>query len=190
MPRRSIARAGSGTPNVSASAQARSAAAIASPYVPVRKCAEASCVWAATSVGPGVQLDKGRCLYCELDMAALAQYVRDLGELDQRPRFGLVLATGAEEVERLVERSRGLARAAGLEGGVRPAEEQLRPLRVVGRAELERAGEPRLRLGGVEAERPLPGEREKAAGRCGELFGLLGVAGGLGELECLQVVVG
>ena len=112
------------------------------------------------------------------------------GEQDQRPRFGLFLAAGAEEVERLVERGRGLARAAGLEDGVRPAEEQLRPLRIVGRAELERAGEPRLCLGGVEAERPLAREREEAPRRCGELFCLLGVAGRLGELERLQVVVG
>ena len=116
--------------------------------------------------------------------------MRDAGEQDQRPCFSLVLAAGAEEVERLVERGGRLARAAGLEGGVRPAEQQFRPLRIVGRAELERAGEPRLCLGGVEAERPLPGEREEAASRCSELVCLLRVAGGLGELECLQVVVG
>jgi hypothetical protein len=116
--------------------------------------------------------------------------VRDAGEQDQRPRFALFLFAGAEEVERLVERVRGLARAAGLEGGVCPTEQQFRPLTIVGRAELERAGEPRLCLGGVEAERALPGEREEAASRCNELVCLLRVASRVGELECLQVVVG
>ena len=114
----------------------------------------------------------------------------DAGEQDQRPCFGLRLAAGAEDGERLLERGCGLARPAGLVGGVRPADEQLRPLRIVGRGELERAGEPRFRLGGVEAERPLAGEREEAPRRHGELLRLLRVAGGLGQLERLQVVVG
>ena len=116
--------------------------------------------------------------------------MRDAGEQDQRPRCGLRLAAGAEDGECLVERGRGLARAAGLEGGVRPADEELGPLGIVGGRELERPGEPRFRLGGVEAERPLAGEREEAPRRQGELRRLLRVAGGLGELECLQVVVG
>src|SRR5204863_9839136 len=51
-------------------------------------------------------------------------------------------------------------------------------------------GEPRLCLGGIEAERPLTGEREEAPRRQGELRRLFRVAGGLGELECLQIMVG
>ena len=61
---------------------------------------------------------------------------------------------------------------------------------IVGRGELERSGEPRLGLGRIEAERALAGEREEAASRRGELLGLLRVAGGRGELERLQVVMG
>src|SRR4029453_10509168 len=48
----------------------------------------------------------------------------------------------------------------------------------------------RLRLGGVEAERPLPGECEEAPSLRGEFSCLFGVTGRLGKLECLQVVVG
>src|SRR4051812_33085958 len=105
-----------------------------------------------------------------------------MGEQDQRPRFALVLTTGAEEAERLVERGRGLARAAGLERGTRPGREQLRPLGIGGRAEPERGGEPRIGLDGVEAKRPPPGEREEPPRREGELRCLRGVAGRLSEL--------
>src|SRR5262249_50699507 len=99
-------------------------------------------------------------------------------------------AAGAEGGERLLERVFGLTWATGLEGCVRPADKKLRPLGIVGRVELERSGESRLRLGGVEAERPFAREREETPRRHGKLCGLLGVAGGLGELERLQVVVG
>ena len=117
------ARAGSGRPSVSASATARSAAAIASSV-----CAGEELRRGELRVG-GDERRAGRLLLeqvdglgGERDLSALAQYVRDAGEQDQRPRFGLLLAAGAEGDERLVERGRGLARAAGLEGGVRPAE--------------------------------------------------------------------
>src|SRR5215211_9047598 len=110
----------------------------------------------------------------------------DAGEQDQRPRFSLFLALGAEEVERLVERGCALAGAASLVDGVRPADKQVGPPRIIGRGELKRAGEPRLRLGGVKAERPLARKREEPPSRPAELVRLLRVAGGLDELECLQ----
>ena len=93
--------------------------------------------------------------------------------------------------ERLLECGRGFAViSAGLGGGVRPADEELGPFGIAGRGELEGAGEPHLRLGGIEAERALAGQREKTPRRRGELPRLLRGAGGLGELERLQVVVG
>src|SRR5207253_5545787 len=97
---------------------------------------------------------------------------------------------GAEEVERLVERGCGLAGAAGLVDGVRPADKQVGPPRIIGRGELERASEPRFRLGGVEAERPLAGEREEAPRRPGELLRQLRVTGGPRQLKRLKVVMG
>src|SRR6266542_6126738 len=63
--------------------------------------------------------------------------------------------------ECLLERLRRLAWAAGLEGSVGPADKEIGPLDSLGRGQLERLGEPRLRLDGIEAERPLAGEREE-----------------------------
>ena len=103
---------------------------------------------------------------------------------------GFRVVAGTEDDERLLERSRGLARTTSLKSSVGPASEQLGPPGIVGRGEVERAGEPRFCLGGVEAERALAGERKKAASGCGEVVCLLRVAGRLGELERLQVVVG
>ena len=79
---------------------------------------------------------------------------------------------------------------ASLVGGVCPAREEVRPPEILCRRQLERPSEPLLGLGGVEAERTLAGEREEAARRQGKLLRLLTVAGGLGELERLHVVVG
>jgi hypothetical protein len=102
----------------------------------------------------------------------------------------LRLAASTERGKCLLERLGRLAQAAGLEGSFRPADKEVGPLRVVGRAEPERPGEPRFGLRRIEAERPLTGQRKEAAsGRC-ELLGLLRLAGGLGKLERLQVVVG
>ena len=103
---------------------------------------------------------------------------------------GFGLAASTERGERLLERLGRLAQAPGLHGGIRPADEELGPLGIIGRGELERSGEPRLGLGGIEPECTLAGERQEPTRRFGQLLGLFRVAGGLGELERLQVVVG
>ena len=105
----------------------------------------------------------------EREVAAVAQSERDAREQDQRAGGGLPLVAGAEGGERLLERGLGLARLAGLVGRLRPADQQLGPLGIVGRGELERAREPRFGLSGVEAERALAGKREEAPRRQGEL---------------------
>ena len=90
----------------------------------------------------------------------------------------------------LKENCRPEIKTASLSGGIRPTQEQLGPVRIFERAELERLRDPRLRLGGIEPERPLAGERQEAPGRPGELLGLRRLAGRLGKLERLEVVVG
>jgi hypothetical protein len=126
----------------------------------------------------------------ERDLATLAQAQGNARVELQRSCCRFLVAAGTEGGKRLLERLSGLAAAAGLEGSVRPADKEVGPLGSVGRRELERPGEPRLGLGGIETERPLAGEREEAPSRRGELLGLLRIAGRLGELERLQVVVG
>jgi hypothetical protein len=56
---------------------------------------------------------------------------------------------------------------AGLEGRFRPEDVQVRPRRIGFRHQRERLGQPRLRLGGVEAERSLASADEEAG--CGGL---------------------
>jgi hypothetical protein len=58
----------------------------------------------------------------ELDLSGPGQSVCDARKPNQRPRFGLLIAAGPECGERLVERGFGLARPAGLEGCIRPAD--------------------------------------------------------------------
>ncbi len=123
-------------------------------------------------------------------MPALAQAQGDDRAELKRPcrRFGL--AAGTEGGERLVERRGRIARPPRLEGSVRPADEEIGPLRILGGRQPERPDEPRFGLGGIEAERTLAGEREEAPRRQCELLRLSRVPRRLGELERLQVVVG
>src|SRR5947208_16299020 len=50
--------------------------------------------------------------------------------------------------------------AAGLEGSVGPADKEVGPLDSLGWRQLERSGEPRLGLGGIEAQRPFARDRK------------------------------
>jgi hypothetical protein len=94
------------------------------------------------------------------------------------------------EGERFLERLFRLLEPVLLSGGLRPALEQRRALGVPGRSEFERPGQALLRAFDVERERPFAGQGQVADRARLQLLRLLCLAGGAGQLERLQVVVG
>ena len=77
-----------------------------------------------------------------------------------------------------------------MEGGLAEAGERRGPFGVPGWGERERPLEAREGGGGVEAEGAFPGEAEEAQRGCLQLGCLLGLPGGVGEVEGGRVVVG
>ena len=164
---------------------------IASSDLPWTASTRATSARAATSSGEGPSgSSNASASTCKCPLAGITQPTNHSDERAHRAGGSGDLTGRTEGRDRFLQCLGCLGVATGLQSGLAEAGECLGSFGMSGRSERERPFEVRERRGGIQPERTLPGEGQELQGRCFELGGLLGLSGGLRQLQRGGVVVG